>query len=513
MVISLTGLSLCGSGPGVPKAVAGLLTTDGNGSLSLTYDENYCSAPNSVTGAQGTYSVASNGRTSITIGGYNLVAYMVDLNQVFLFVSDANVLFGLGEPQASASFTNAALMGTYAGSTTAPASFGVAPFSGEFSADGGTSTGSMSATEDIGAPSGPNPSVAFNATYSIPSSTTNGRGTMTVTSGTGGNEVIYMISASKFVAVSLSDPNLAVQIFEQTSTLPSISLSALTLNPTSVVGGAQSSIGTVMLSGPAPSGGVQVALSSSNPAASVPSSVTVPAGASGAPFSVSTSAVSASVPVTISAFYGGVNQTASLTLTPMPNFSLSASPTSLSITQGTIVSSTITITPQNGFSGSVSLSVLGLRGGVTSLFAPNPATGGSTLTLSASSAAITGTVTVTIKGTSGSLTNTTTLTLTVTLPPLPTVTSLTLNPTSVTGGLQFSTGIVTLSGPAPAGGATVMLSSSNGAASVPINVTVPAGATSATFTVNTFIVLISTSAQITATYNGTAQTAILGILL
>src|SRR5258707_4808110 len=84
MVIYLTGLSLCGSGPGVPKAVAGLLTTDGNGSLSITYDENYCRAPNAVTGAAGTYSVAGNGRTSLNIGGYNLIAYLVNSNRVIL---------------------------------------------------------------------------------------------------------------------------------------------------------------------------------------------------------------------------------------------------------------------------------------------------------------------------------------------------------------------------------------------------------------------------------------------
>src|SRR4029077_11815337 len=87
MGIYLTGLSVCGSATGtVPKTVAGLLTADGKGSLTLTYDENYCSTPNSVTGAPGTYSVASNGRTSIGIGGYSLVAYLVNLNQVFLFV-------------------------------------------------------------------------------------------------------------------------------------------------------------------------------------------------------------------------------------------------------------------------------------------------------------------------------------------------------------------------------------------------------------------------------------------
>src|SRR5258708_6365350 len=206
MVISLTGLSSCSSGSGVPKAGAGLLTANGSGAFSLTYDENFCRAPNSFTNAPGTYSVSSNGRTSITIGGFNLVAYLVNLNQVFLFVSDVNVLFGTGEPQAAGSFTNSALKGTYAGFATNPMNFGVVVFSGEFSADGATPTGNMTGAEDIGASSGPNSGVAFNATYSVSSSPTNGRGTMTVTSGTGGNAVIYMVSASKFVAVSLNDP-------------------------------------------------------------------------------------------------------------------------------------------------------------------------------------------------------------------------------------------------------------------------------------------------------------------
>src|SRR5947207_8876067 len=41
------------------------------------------------------------------------------------------------------------------------------------------------------------------------------------------------------------------------------------------------------------------------------------------------------------------------------------------------------------------------------------------------------------------------------------------------------------------------------AASVPSSVTVPAGATSATFTVNTSIVVVATSATISATYDNT----------
>src|SRR5713226_6081849 len=393
LVISLTGHSMCGSASGVPKAVAGLLTTNGSGALSLTYDENFCRAPNSVTAAAGTYSVASNGRALITIGGYSLVAYLMNLNQIFLFVSDVNVLFGVGEPQEDASFSNASLKGAYAGFATNPVGFGVTVFSGEFAANGASPTGTMIGTEDIGAPSGPNPGVAFNATYSISPSPTNGRGMMTVTSGTGGNVVIYMISPSKFVAVSQNDPKPAVLDFELSSSAPaSVSLSSLTLNPSSVTGG-NSSTGTVTLSGPAPAGGAQVALSSNNGAASVPSSVAVPAGATTANFTVSTSAVTASTTVTISAAYGGVSRSATLTVTP---------------------------------------------------------------------------------------------------PLLPTLSSLTLNPTSVIGGVESSTGTVTLSGLAPAGGAQVLLASSNGAASVPPSVTVPAGANSATFPVSTSAVAAST---------------------
>src|SRR5712664_2618157 len=512
LVISLTGHSACGTVSGVPKAFAGLLTTNGSGALSLTYDENFCRAPNSVTGAPGTYSVASNGRASITIGGYNLVAYLMNVNQIFLFVSDVNVLFGVGEAQTAVSFTNTSLKGAYAGYATNPVGFGVTVFSGEFAADGASPAGTLTGTEDIGTPSGPNPGVAFNATYSISPSPTNGRGMMTVTSGTGGNVVIYMISPSKFVAVSLNDPNPAVLDFELSSAAAaSVTLSSVSLNPASVTGG-NSSTGTVTLSGAAPSGGAVVTLSSSNDAASVPSSVTLPTGTSSATFPVNTSAVTSSTPVTISASYGGVTQTGSLTVTAAPNYTLSASPTSLSITQGSGGTATVTVTPLNGFSGSVSLSVSGLPSGVSASFSPNPATTTSTMKLAASNAATVGTVTATITGTSGTLTRTTTITLTVTPPPLPTVSSLTLSPTGVIGGTS-STGTVTLSGPAPAGGAQVALSSNNSAASVPSNVIVPAGATSATFRVNTSIVLFSTTATISASYNSTSRTATLALLL
>jgi hypothetical protein len=48
---------------------------------------------------------------------------------------------------------------------------------------------------------------------------------------------------------------------------------------------------------------------------------------------------------------------------------------------------------------------------------------------------------------------------------------------------------------------------------MPSAVTVPAGATSATFTVSASIVVVATSATISASYNSTMQTATLSILI
>ncbi len=92
-------------------------------------------------------------------------------------------------------------------------------------------------------------------------------------------------------------------------------LSAVSVNPTSVVGG-NPSTGTVTLTGPAPTGGISVALQSNNTAVTVPTSVTVLANTSSITFQATTSAVTTSTPVTITASYATVNQTATLTVTP-----------------------------------------------------------------------------------------------------------------------------------------------------------------------------------------------------
>jgi kumamolisin len=131
-----------------------------------------------------------------------------------------------------------------------------------------------------------------------------------------------------------------------------------------------------------------------------------------------------------------------------PSFTLSDSPSSLTITQGSSGTSTITVTDVDGFTGSVTLAASGLPSGVTATFGTNPTTGSSVLTLTASSTATTGAATVTITGTSGSLTATTTLSLTVNSSVTPAF-SVSASPTSVTvtqGASGTSTITVTSTG-------------------------------------------------------------------
>jgi hypothetical protein len=178
------------------------------------------------------------------------------------------------------------------------------------------------------------------------------------------------------------------------------------LSPKSVVGGKSTTNNTVTLNGLAPAGGDVVTLSSSNPAvAAVPVSVTVAAGANkSAPFTITSTAVGVATPVTISATYGGVTKTASITVNAAE------------------------------------------------------------------------------------------------------LVSLRLSPASVRGGHSTTHNTVTLNGEAPAGGAVVSLGSGNSTvASVPATVTVPAGATSATFTIQTTTVTEDTVVAITASYNGVSK--------
>ncbi len=100
-----------------------------------------------------------------------------------------------------------------------------------------------------------------------------------------------------------------------------------------------------------------------------------------------------------------------------PDFSVTASPASQSVTQGNGTSYTVTVTPSGGFTGTVSLTLSGLPAGATGTF--NPASlpsGNSMLSITTSSTTPTGTFPLTITGTSGSTTHTASVNLVVTAP-------------------------------------------------------------------------------------------------
>ncbi|HEY2816111.1 MAG TPA: hypothetical protein VGK44_03140 [Casimicrobiaceae bacterium] len=78
-------------------------------------------------------------------------------------------------------------------------------------------------------------------------------------------------------------------------------------------------------------------------------------------------------------------------------------------------------------------------------------------------------------------------------------------PNQVVGG-SGATGTVTLSAAAPAGGATVSLGSASGAVTVPPNISVAQGATSATFAIATLAVTSTTSTTLSASYAGVTKT-------
>jgi hypothetical protein len=94
-----------------------------------------------------------------------------------------------------------------------------------------------------------------------------------------------------------------------------------------------------------------------------------------------------------------------------------------------------------------------------------------------------------------------------------TVQSLGISPVDLVGGAS-ATGTVSLSGPAPSGGAVVALSkslSNGGAGTVPVtipaSVTVPAGQTSASFAIATSPVSAATNVRLSATFNGATVNA------
>jgi hypothetical protein len=141
--------------------------------------------------------------------------------------------------------------------------------------------------------------------------------------------------------------------------------------------------------------------------------------------------------------------------TATPDFTISASPASLSIAPGNSANSTITTTVSGGFSNAVALSASGQPSGVTVTFTPTsiaaPGSGTSTMGITVGSTVSPGTYPITVTGTGGTTVHTTTVTLTVstsadTTPPTTSITAPANNATvsgttSVTASASDNVGV------------------------------------------------------------------------
>ena len=144
------------------------------------------------------------------------------------------------------------------------------------------------------------------------------------------------------------------------------------------------------------------------------------AGTSTLTLTVASTAATGTSTITVTGTSGSTVETTTVSLTvtaaASPNFTLSASPTSVSVVQGNNGTSTITTTVSGGFNSAITLSASGQPTGVTVGFSPTSITGAgtSTMTLTVGSTTAPGTHTITVTGTSGSTTHTATVSLTVT---------------------------------------------------------------------------------------------------
>lgn len=273
-------------------------------------------------------------------------------------------------------------------------------------------------------------------------------------------------------------------------------LTNFTLNPTTVNAG-QPSTGTVTISNTAETGGVVVNLSSDNTAvATVPATVVIPAGSTNGTFTVTTLATATDTVVHIHAIRGAADISRALTVKGV-TFSLSASPTSV-------------IGGASNITGTVTLALAAPPGGVqVDLSSSNPSAASVPLNvvvpqgskvanflITSHTVAATQTVTITGQTQPG-----TTATTQVQIRAI-SLASLVFNPTYVKGG-TFTHVQVSLDAPAPAGGATVTLTSSNSSVLNPGPITIPAGQTqSAVITVPVGRVNRVLAVTITGQYNG-----------
>ncbi|MGC9949296.1 MAG: FG-GAP-like repeat-containing protein [Bryobacteraceae bacterium] len=289
-------------------------------------------------------------------------------------------------------------------------------------------------------------------------------------------------------------------------------LQSLTLSPSSIGAGLSTTANFAALDGQAPPAGAILSLSSANPAvAAVPASVQIAAYAGqSSTFTIATGPVTAPTQVVITASYGKSQAPATLTVNPgsVSLASLSLSPTS--VVGGSPPASYTNVAVLSGPapSGGAAIALSSSNPAVASVQANVQVAAGATTSANfpiTTTAVATGTR-VTITASYQGVTQQAQIMVNVATP-----LAVQLSQTSVKGGATVPANSVKMDGPAPSGGLTVSLTSSNPAvAAVPATVTVSPGLKiSQTFAIATAAVKSSTAVTISASYHGITQSATL----
>jgi hypothetical protein len=281
-------------------------------------------------------------------------------------------------------------------------------------------------------------------------------------------------------------------------------ISGLTVIPNPMYGGTVSQ-GRVTLSTPSIGSTVVHLASSDTATATVPATVTIPSGQTFANFNVTAKNIAADHSTTIRATLGTgfLETTVQVIAIKFIGFTLSQS----------------TAFEGSAVTGQVNLNGPAPAGGkVVTLTNSNPAAatvpssvtipqGSASKTFTVTAKAVTTTQTTTIKATVGAIQ----ISRNLVVVPI-TIQSFQLSRDTVTGGTTVS-GVVQLGAPAPTAGSIVQLSSGYpNAAKPPATVTVPHGATSATFIITTYPVSQTTNVTLTASHATSTATAHLQVV-
>ena len=262
-------------------------------------------------------------------------------------------------------------------------------------------------------------------------------------------------------------------------------LKSMVISPELAFGG-QSITGTVTLHTAAPSGGAVVDLVSQYPTrVIVPATVTVPAGQTTATFTGSVADGPTAVTATVMGTYGGSSHA----------WYVQANRSEPTLVLGSLALGSPTVQGGGQVTGTVTFSGIGFvpgpGGAVVHLGSTNPAVASVPPSVTVPQGASSATFTITTSGVSANTpvtivaTRSSMQTKILEVLPAGGLSGLSFNPTTAVGS-GGSTGTVTLGGPAPSGGTVVTLTSSDTRwVVVPATVTVPAGASSVTFTAAT----------------------------